>query len=319
MKCIAHRCTRARKTGRSNVLNFSILVYFLSTLAIVTLADSAAARSAEEEDEFEFHAPSSVNLVLGGDRQKSKNANLDVTLTMNSGWQLGFGGEYSRIPDSNTSDDLIVSGGHFSLHTDPYQNLAGHIEAEYWKMGSEVSSRGVQGSADWITDYFLLKFIVGGSTIELSDLPRLIFSDRKSTVTQSKFGSSLLVFLGPKWAMKGFYSSYHYSQDLGEYGTGLRTRVMPASVLTSVGGFPSHEGGAELSWAARPWTLSFEVSRSTSALDDVRSTRVQLAGDYQFSEHWSGGLALGTVKPENSAEDPADNRFANLAFTYQWR
>lgn len=318
MKGIAHLYTRARRTCRFNVSRFSIPLYFLLALAIVTISTSVSARSSED-DEFEFQAPSSVNLVLGADRQKSKNTNLDVTLTMNSGWQLGFGGEYSRIPDSNTNDDLIVSGGHFSLHTDPYQDFVGHIEAEYWKMGSEVSSRGVQGSADWITDYFLLKIIVGGSTIELSDLPRLIFSDRKSTVTQVKFGGSLMAFLGRKWAMRGFYTAYHYSQDLGEYGTGLRTRVMPSSVLTSVGGFPAYEGGAELSWSLRPWTFSTEVSRSTSALDDVRSIRAQLAGDYQFSEHWIGGLAFGTVKPESSAEDPADNRFAYLTFTYQWR
>ncbi|MGE0763384.1 MAG: hypothetical protein AB7N80_08900 [Bdellovibrionales bacterium] len=267
----------------------------------------------------EIKLPSSATLTLGGDRQGTQNSALDLNFYLPGNWQLNVGGDSSKVPDSEEQADSTVTGGHLLIGTNPLNLFTADLEYGTWRMGDDVVAHSLNlgvifAPADWV-----IRLSGGRETLKFSNLPKLIFTNGESEL-HDDFGSiSADYMIDEVWSARIFFTAHRYDQDLGEYTEGLRVLVMPPSVLTTVTGFPATDGGIEVAASRNKMSGSIQLATSRSALDDVRTRRVQLSGSYKFHRNWRVGLMVGSSKPEKSEEDPRDNRYGSLSFTYFWR
>ena len=263
--------------------------------------------------------PSALTLLVGGDRQGGKNSAIDATLALKNNWLIGLGVDSSKIPDVDEKDQTTVSGAHFSVTTNPLHLVSGDIELATWRMSDDVDSVSAQLGLTFAPLDWVVSVTGGAEQLNFYHMPKLIFADSKSQLNDIYGGVSVEYFLNDVWATRVFYTRHNYDQNLTEYSEGLRVKYIPPSVLTTVTGFPSQDAGLEISADIRAVHVGLELAASRSALDDVRTRRAQLRASYKFHKDWKVSSMVGGSKPENSEEDPRDNRYGSLSLTYFWR
>ncbi len=269
--------------------------------------------------EAEVKLPSALVISAGGDRQDSVNSALDATLTVQGNWQFLIGIDRSQVPDADTGEKLVTSGGRVGIGSNPMKSFAFDLSYRTWKMDDDIVSQGgelgLTGSGLDLDG----RLSGGVDVLSFSGLPSNLFSGGKSEIRDSFLSLQLSYFFPEIWFIRLSGSKHNYDRPLSLYAEGLRVISMPPAILTTVTGFSSEDvalaGGGDFGKV----DSMIEIGRSTSALDGVKIARVRIGIGYRFSDSYRVGMEVGTTKPENSEDDPRDNRFGSLSLSYSWR
>jgi len=269
-------------------------------------------------EDFFLKIPSYLALQVGGSNQQSRNASLQAGLNIKKNWMLGLGVDGGNSPSMEEDKTLRSQGAQISLSSDPLETFSAQGTVETWGIEEQVQATGGKLAASISLSKFLFSVQVGTQQIVFKELPKLLWSDGTSVVTDNWLGVAADYFATARLSLRASMTLHNYDKEMTDYAQGVRVRFVAPSVLTTASSLNKNEILLGAAYQIKRWSMGFTVGRAQAALDEIKTRSFGVSGGYKLNRRWAFNAALTAFKPEDAEEDDGANITSILGAAYSW-
>lgn len=282
--------------------------------AVLGLLFSLTARA----ETYGFSIPSYASVRGGFTDIESYSAGINAGLTLANNKILGVSLETVAMPNTVEEGTLSLNSASVSLSSDPLSDWSFQGSVDGWTSEDAVSAYGARGAATWTGARWMWTVEYGLQLITFNELPVLLWSDKKSTVSDNSILLAGDVQLSRNFSMRASYRFHNYNTPMEDYAQGLRTRFIAAEVLNMAGTLTKEDTDLGLTYFRRKWRFGLDLSSNVSSLDQLRTNGLGLRVGYRLRKKWSFELQGARYDSENSSASSSALHSFNSTATYSW-
>jgi hypothetical protein len=269
-------------------------------------------------ENYGFLIPSYASVRGGITEIDSYFLSLNTGLTLSNNRILGVSLETIEMPNTVEQGTLDLQSGSVSLSTDPLKDWSFQGAVDAWLSEDTVSAYGFRFGTTWSGKRWMWTLEYSLQQISFAELPVLLWSDRKSTVSENSVLLATNVQIFRNFSLNVSHRRHWYNTPMEEYAEGIRSRFIAAEVLNIAGTLTKESTEFGVTYWRRRWSLGVEASSAVSSLDELRTNGLGLRIGYRLRKAWSIEVQGARYESENLAENSNPLHSLSSSATYTW-